>query len=102
MVIRGERLSQRHDLGSSSCIKGCSLFFCHLEGLPTGWRDAFSVRVSMHGSGGGAVFLTPTSESLLSAQKSLYSEIGSFSLDFQAPQDIPSAVLILVPTGPGI
>lgn len=57
----------------------------------------------MHGSGGGAVFLTPTSESLLWAQKSLYSEMGSFSLDFQAPQDIPStAVLRLVPTGPVI
>lgn len=102
-MIRGERLSQRHDIGSSSCIQGCSFFFCHLEGLPTGWREAFSVRVSMHGSGGGAVFLTPTSESLLSAQKSLYCEMGSFSLDFQAPQDIPStAILILLPTGPVI
>lgn len=71
LVSRVEGLSQRHDLGPSSCIRGFCFFFCHLEGLPEGGRK-HSGRVGMHGSGRGAIFLTPTSDSLLSEPRGHY------------------------------
>lgn len=98
LVIRVQRLSQRCDLGSSPGIKGCSSFFCHLDDLTPGWKEA-STQVSMQGSWKATIFLTqPLWFTSLGAQKSLYYEMGSFNFYLWGPRGIHSpAILIIVP-----